>query len=403
MRKRCRACAAHIDMKPPVWAHHLYQKKTGTNFTFSLPRVITNFLCSLTRNITSDRVKNLAFHNLLRWKMVIPPILNTPLIHFSLKGWKIVLFKLGSERVKVCLFVGVTAQCGIPHPNSNRVIGGTDAVLGEYPWQAWLNIREIGFTCGGSLITPLWVLTAAHCILDKNPEKYRITLGDVKRHQREGTEQTFGVTEIVVNPQYDAKTITNDVALIRLSRAAKLNDFVNTICLPSRGEKVPAGTRCFISGELSLFLLWTSNPHARHLSIHTLISHDWFLISFQSLFVCRAIWNSLGLESKTRKFIVMVYSIVVVCSLPSPSLSLSLPLFFFSFLPSRLGYDVGPGWSSHHPAERPDAHRARCHLWRETRRGRHESRPDWRHALCRRGGQDRHQRLFRGQRRAPRL
>ena len=57
---------------------------------------ISNFLCSLTRNITSDRMKNLAFHSLLRWQMII--LLS--LIHFSLKGWENVLFELGSERVK---------------------------------------------------------------------------------------------------------------------------------------------------------------------------------------------------------------------------------------------------------------------------------------------------------------
>ena len=42
--------------------------------------------CSLTRNITSHSMKNLAFHSLLRWKIIILPILTTSLIHFSLKG-----------------------------------------------------------------------------------------------------------------------------------------------------------------------------------------------------------------------------------------------------------------------------------------------------------------------------
>ena len=44
---------------------------------------------------------NLVFHNLLRWKIIIPPILTTSRIHFFSKGWENVLFELGSIRVKL--------------------------------------------------------------------------------------------------------------------------------------------------------------------------------------------------------------------------------------------------------------------------------------------------------------
>ena len=67
--------------------------------TLSLPRVI-NFPCSLTRNITSQSMMNLAFHSLL-------PILTTLHIHFSFKGWENVLFELGIERVKVNVSVRI--------------------------------------------------------------------------------------------------------------------------------------------------------------------------------------------------------------------------------------------------------------------------------------------------------
>ena len=58
----------------------------------------SNFSCSLTRNIPSHSMENLAFHILLRSKMIILPTLTTSLIHFSLKGWENVLFELRSER-----------------------------------------------------------------------------------------------------------------------------------------------------------------------------------------------------------------------------------------------------------------------------------------------------------------
>ena len=62
---------------------------------------MSNFPYSPNRNITSHSMENLAFHSLLRWKMIIPSTLTTSPMHLSLKGWENVLFELGSERVKI--------------------------------------------------------------------------------------------------------------------------------------------------------------------------------------------------------------------------------------------------------------------------------------------------------------
>ena len=62
---------------------------------------ISNFPCSLTRDITSHSMKNLAFHSLLRWKVITLPILTTSLIHLSLKAfqrervWRMSFLNLG--------------------------------------------------------------------------------------------------------------------------------------------------------------------------------------------------------------------------------------------------------------------------------------------------------------------
>ena len=54
-----------------------------SSLTLSLPRVI-NFPCSLTRNIASHSMKNLAFYSLVRWKMITLPILTPSPIHLSI-------------------------------------------------------------------------------------------------------------------------------------------------------------------------------------------------------------------------------------------------------------------------------------------------------------------------------
>lgn len=58
--------------------------------------------------------------------------------------------------------------CGFSNATHNRVVGGVDAQLNAWPWMALLGysniLGEVGWKCGGSLITKKHVMTAAHCI-----------------------------------------------------------------------------------------------------------------------------------------------------------------------------------------------------------------------------------------------
>lgn len=48
-------------------------------------------------------------------------------------------------------------------PNG-QIIGGYRAARGQFPWQVFITMDQSS-SCGGSLINPQWVLTAAHCVL----------------------------------------------------------------------------------------------------------------------------------------------------------------------------------------------------------------------------------------------
>ncbi|KAJ7393653.1 hypothetical protein OS493_003309 [Desmophyllum pertusum] len=57
-------------------------------------------------------------------------------------------------------------SCGVK-PES-RIVGGIQSSPGDWPWQAMLRRMPRGSSfCGGTLIAPQWVLTAAHCVSKK--------------------------------------------------------------------------------------------------------------------------------------------------------------------------------------------------------------------------------------------
>ncbi|XP_037352934.1 hyaluronan-binding protein 2 [Talpa occidentalis] len=139
-----------------------------------------------------------------------------------------------------------------------RIYGGQKSTEGKHPWQVSLQTSvpltvsmPKGHFCGGALIHPCWVLTAAHCTEIK--VKYlRVVLGDRDLKTTEFHEQTFGVEKIFKHSGYNErdKIPHNDIALLKLKpvdgHCAVESKYVKTVCLPE--EPFPSGTECHIAG-----------------------------------------------------------------------------------------------------------------------------------------------------------
>ncbi|XP_027871972.1 transmembrane protease serine 6 isoform X3 [Xiphophorus couchianus] len=142
-------------------------------------------------------------------------------------------------------------ECGL-RQFSTRIVGGSDASEGEWPWQTSLQVRGTHI-CGGALISSQWVASAAHCFYDDSvysPSVWTVYLGKLLLNRSSSIEEVARVQQIHLHQYYDSETHDYDLALLKLDRPAYalLTGHARPACLPPATHQLEPGLLCWVTG-----------------------------------------------------------------------------------------------------------------------------------------------------------
>lgn len=178
-----------------------------------------------------------------------------------------------------------------------RVVSGKPGNIIQFPWQIALLI-DSSHQCGGSIISPTWVLTAAHCTMYVVIMIWKSSIEELTRNLisclnssgrdlnslsvRVGSSwhgaygEVINISRIVDHPKYSYYNY--DFSLIQLAKTLHFDEKTKPIALPDADTQIADGTMCTTTGWGNLIFTFTKKRRNKirfHLSIRENTKFKW--------------------------------------------------------------------------------------------------------------------------------
>ncbi|XP_077287909.1 serine protease persephone-like isoform X2 [Arctopsyche grandis] len=127
----------------------------------------------------------------------------------------------------------------VPVPVGTYILGGEEAGEGEFPHMVALGYNKdtgLEYNCGGTLISNIYVLTAAHCV--QNIERIPPTVAKIGTSYllNDDDSTNYAIVSSIPHPSYNRSMKYHDLALLRLNRPVEFTTTAHPACLNTEPE-----------------------------------------------------------------------------------------------------------------------------------------------------------------------
>ncbi|MCT2584674.1 S1 family peptidase [Actinophytocola gossypii] len=160
------------------------------------------------------------------------------------------LLRLAGVAAAVLASVGVAASVSTasadpaPADVQPNIIGGEETTIEENPFVVALTTPDGFQFCGGSIVAPNKVVTAAHCTEGSSPADIQVVAGRTSLSGGGGT--VAGVTDIWIHPDWDSGALINDASVLTLD--TELSQAPIALASPSDGDLYAEGATSTVLG-----------------------------------------------------------------------------------------------------------------------------------------------------------